>query len=218
MDAELKLKKIVDENYEEMCSGIFSDALDKIGYRNQVVSKFRLNNSTNKLFGKVRTLILEEIETDDERIGLGLNFLGSLSNEEIMVVKGSNDFAYFGELMTRLSMEIGLSGVVIDGLTRDTFYTQHSKLPIFASGYTPKDIKGRGRVKITDQPFEIDGRLVNPGDLVFGDSDAIVIIPIECLDELLPVVDELVKKEIEIKELISKGKSISEILENTDEF
>src|SRR5258706_4812438 len=92
----------------EYCSGIFSDELDKLGYKDQVVPEWKLNNGRPRLFGKIRTISIEEIDTDDERIKDGLGFLSRLSRGEVMLVKGSSKFAYFGELMSRLSREVGI--------------------------------------------------------------------------------------------------------------
>ena len=202
----------------EYCSGLFSDEMDKMGYRNQVVADWKLNNTSGRLFGKVRTLTLEEIETSDERISIGLGFLGKLAAGEVLVVKGSNQFAYFGELMSRLSTEVGIDGVIIDGLTRDTFYTQTIKLPIFARGYTPVDIKGRGRVKVTDEAVKIGGVEVHSGDFVFADSDAVVFVPKSIINEVIKRVNIAAIEELEIKRKINSGVSIREILLEHKEF
>lgn len=211
-------KYFLNDYIDEYCSGIFSDELDKLGYKEQVTNEWKLNKSSNRLFGCIRTLSIETIETPNEEIKKGLGFLGSLENGEILLVKGSNDFAYFGELMSRLSVEIGVSGAIIDGLTRDTFYTQNIDFPIFAKGYSPKDIKGRGRVDEVNVDVEIDGIKVKSGDFVFGDSDALVFIPQEVFNELVPRVNDAAKEEANIKQMINSGKSVMEILDVAKEF
>jgi regulator of RNase E activity RraA len=206
------------ESESEMCSGIFSDELDKMGHKHQVVAGWKLNNSALNVFGRVRTLSLETFETKDERIAKGLGFLGELGEGDVFVVGGSDSYAYFGELMSRLSMEVGIAGVVIDGLTRDTFYTQTIELPIFARGYSPVDIKGRGRVAETDVPLTVGGVKVECGDYLFGDSDAVVIIPQEIMTELAPHCLSAALEEKRIKQMIRQGKSIKEILSTVEGF
>lgn len=214
----LASRYFLDNCLDEYCSGIFSDELDKLGYKHQVTANWHLNNSRLRLFGMVRTLELEEVETADERIEKGLHFLGNLDRDEVILIKGSSRFAYFGELMTRLSCEIGVGGSIIDGLTRDSFYTQTSSLPIFSKGYTPVDIKGRGRVKDTDISLNIDGIDVNSGDFVFADSDAVVFIPKSIFPKLLSKINEAALEEMEIKVKINEGMSIKNILLNHKEF
>jgi len=203
---------------EEYCTGVFSDTMDKMGLSGRVISGWKLNNPRARLFGKVRTLLVEAVETNDERIQQGLNFLSSLGGSDVFVVKGNDQFAYFGELMSRLSQELGLAGVIIDGLTRDTWYTQSIALPIFAKGYSPVDIKGRGRVASPDEPVVIDGLRVNPGDYVFADNDAAVFIPAEQISEVADAVRTMVGKEAEIKRMIAEGRTIKEILTSHTEF
>lgn len=211
-------KYFLKECEAEYCSGIFSDELDKLGYKNQVVNGWTLNNSRGRMFGVVRTIMVEEVDTKDERISVGLGFLGSLRSGEIMLVKGSNTFAYFGELMSRLSQEVGIDGVIIDGLTRDTFYTQTIELPIFSKGYTPVDIKGRGRVGNVDESVTVGNVTVNSGDFVFGDSDAVVFIPKEIIDNIIQKVNRAALEELAIKHKIAAGVSIKDILLNHKEF
>jgi regulator of RNase E activity RraA len=201
----------------EVCSGMFSDELDKIGYKNQVITGMKLNNN-GKIYGRVQTLYVETIETDNENIRKGLGFLGTLNEGDILVVKGSDKFAYFGELMTRLSTRQGINGVVIDGLTRDSSYTINASLPIFSKGYSPVDIKGRGQVKETNIPLTIQDKQVTPGDYIFGDSDGVVIIPQQIHEELKNRILNVLQNERNIISDIREGKSVDYILENYKEF
>jgi 4-hydroxy-4-methyl-2-oxoglutarate aldolase len=214
-----EFKKYFSEDYmDEYCSGVFSDELDKLGYQNQVTNNWRLNKKSNRVFGKIRTLVIETIKTPDEKINKGLNFLSSLENGEVLFIKGSDNFAYFGELMSRLSEEVGVSGAIVDGLTRDTFYTQNIDFPVFAKGYSPKDIKGRGRVGEVDVDIEVDGIKVKSGDFVFADNDAVIIIPREVMPIIKDNIIKAVKEESEIKDKIREGFLISEILKDHKSF
>ncbi|MFC2058773.1 RraA family protein [Chloroflexota bacterium] len=202
-----------------MCSGLFSDALDQMGYRNQVITGLILNQCHLKCFGRARTLQVETVKTLDENIYMGLTFLESLESGQILCVAGSNEFAYFGELMSRLSMRLSLEGVVIGGLTRDSSFTQKfADLPIFSQGYSPVDIKGRGRVASTDTPIWIEGVRICPDDWIFGDNDGIVVIPAQIHKELLSRIEQAIKNEADIVDRINRDESIMEILQHYKEF
>lgn len=204
-------------NLDELFSGMFSDELDKMGYRDQVILGMKLNNGS-KLYGQAKTILIEEVETNDENIRMGLSFLGTLVKGDILCVQGSNKFAYFGELMTRLSMRQGIEGVVIQGLTRDSHYTKEAQLPIYATGYSPKDIKGRGRVKATNIPIQIQNINVFPGDYIFGDSDGVVVIPQHIHEELMKRIENVLINENNIKADIRAGQSVDYILNTYTEF
>lgn len=205
------------EYLNELCSGMFSDELDKMGYRNQVVTGMQINNS-GKFYGPAKTLLIEEMDTDDENIRAGLSYLGSLSEGDILCVQGSDRFAYFGELMTRLSTRQGVGGVIIDGYTRDSHYTKKADLTIIAQGYSPKDIKGRGRVSHTNVPIKIGHCTVEPGDYIFADCDGIVIVPSTVRNELESRLLNVLHNERAIIEDIRSGKSVEYILEHYKEF
>lgn len=210
-------------NLDDLCSGDFSDVMDKLHdgkYRNQIVSGFQRNHNLIRFFGRARTILIETIETDDENIRKGLSFLGDVGKNEILVIKGSDKFAYFGEMMTRLSTNMAIEGAVIDGLTRDTNYTHRDDVgfQIVAKGYSPVDIKGRGRVQDTDVEIEIDGVKVNPGDLIFVDNDAVCVIPQEIESEVLERVQEKVNEEKRISGLLSTDISVEELLNQVTEF
>lgn len=211
-------KLLKPEFAAEYCSGLFSDELDQLGERGRVVTGFRLNRSTHRMFGRARTIRLETMETSDERIRDGLGFLDRLNEGDVLLVEGSHEFAYFGELMSRMAMRRRLSGVVIDGLTRDTYFTTTIDLPIFARGYSPVDIKGRGRVAAVDVDIQIGGLAVSPGDFVFGDNDAVVLMKEARMPELLERVNRTAAREDQIKKYIADGMTVDELLKVTSSF
>lgn len=209
-----------DLNTSELCSGLFSDVMDKMGYRNQIITGMKRNNNLVSFIGRARTIVIETVETDDENIRLGLSFLGTVGKNEVLIVKGSDQFAYFGELMTKLSTQMEIEGVIIDGLTRDTNYTHKEEvlLPVLAKDYSPVDIKGRGRVKETDAFIEIQGISVAPGNLIYADNEAICVIPGEIEEEVICRVQEKLLDEKRITDLIASGISVEQLLKQVTEF
>ena len=51
------------------------------------------------------------------------------------------------------------------------------QFPVFHAGVAPLDSKGRGMVAQIDVPIRCGGVSVNPGDLVVGDADGVVVVP-----------------------------------------
>ena len=210
---------MIEKFLKYACSGMFSDELDKMGYRNQVIDGLRTNNHGGKIYGMARTVKLETIETDDENIREGLGFLGKLEKGEILCVEASSKFAYFGELMSRLSIRQGLGGIVIGGLTRDGFFTHKlDNLTVYSEGYSPRDIKGRGRVQATDVDIAVKGLKIRPGDWIFADMDGIVVIPKEARCELEKRIDDIISNEGNIISDINNGVTVAEILNRYKEF
>jgi regulator of RNase E activity RraA len=206
---------------QEWCSGTFSDIMDSLGYKNQIITNYHhnWNEAPVGFVGRARTVFIETYETDDENISMGLGFLSQVGTGEVLVVKGSQKFAYFGELMTRLSIRQKIEGIIIDGLTRDTKFT-HSKcpLPIVATGYSPVDIKGRGRVRAVDVDITINEVVVHKNDLIFVDGDAICIIPKEIEQKVLALAENNDAEEKRIIALIDSGMAIDDLLKQVKSF
>lgn len=202
----------------DLGSGLFSDGMDRLGYKNQIISGFQHNQKLLRFIGRAKTIEIETGEFEDENLSLTLNFIESLRKGDVLVVKGC-EHAYFGEMMTRLCMRQGIEGVIIDGITRDTLFTHDNcSLPIVAKGYSPQDIKGRGKAKAVDVPISIEGVQLVPGDLIFVDNDAICIVPEEIEEQLKTDITNGINEESKIVSLINSGASISEILQKIKTF
>jgi regulator of RNase E activity RraA len=194
--------------------------MDTLNYKNQIITGYNTNQLLPVSFmGRARTILIETYETSDENISMGLGFLSRVGKGEILIVKGSHTFAYFGELMTRLSIRQGLEGVIIDGLTRDTKFTHNNcPLPIIAAGYSPVDIKGRGRVQAVDVDIMVNDVTIHKDDLIFADNDAICVIPQEIEKQVLSLAEASIEEEKKIISMIDGRTSIEDILKQVKSF
>ncbi|SBV98030.1 Dimethylmenaquinone methyltransferase [uncultured delta proteobacterium] len=97
---------------------------------------------------------------------------------DIIVIDAQNEqsYAIFGELMIMWLRRRGITGVVVDGCIRD--YDAISKMndiAIYATGITPNGPLKEGGGEI-NFPVMCGGLVVNPGDIIVGDSDGVVAI------------------------------------------
>jgi len=105
----------------------------------------------------------------------------------------------------------GARGAVVDGITRDTKAIKEMKFPIFIKGIAPGDSKGRIEIISFNQPIKCGGVWVNPGDIVFGDDDGVVVIPQEISDEVVTLAEEKFEKETQFMEGLHEGASMKEM-------
>ncbi|QQK81720.1 RraA family protein [Salicibibacter cibi] len=84
--------------------------------------------------------------------------------------------AYLGELMAAAAKAVGLESIVIDGLVRDKNDLTRLGFPIYAKGFVPNGPykEGPGNYNI---PIVCGGIVVQPGDLIVGDNDGVVVVP-----------------------------------------
>lgn len=99
---------------------------------------------------------------------------------EVIVVNGGGDEsrALIGELIAGRAKARGVAGFVIDGAVRDAEGLAEYEMPVFARSVTPA-----GPYK--DGPFvncvdvAVAGVAVRPGEIVVGDADGVVVVPLE---------------------------------------
>ena len=99
---------------------------------------------------------------------------------DVVVVDAGGDLtnALIGELMTAHAESRGVAGIVIYGAIRDAATIHANRFPVFAAGVTHRGPykDGPGEVNV---PIAIDGMVIHPGDLVLGDDDGLVSVPID---------------------------------------
>ena len=82
------------------------------------------------------------------------------------------------------------AGVVTDGSIRDTEILSTYKVPIFSSGSTARQGPAFMQPWDVNTVVNIGGVAVRPGDIVVGDADGVVIIPLAVHEEVLEIAEE----------------------------
>lgn len=115
---------------------------------------------------------------------------------DVLVVEtqGGNSYAVCGELMVGSMEKLGVAGLVVDGTVRDIEVLREIGMPVFARGTVcgAGDKDGPGEVNF---PIACGGVSVNPGDLVFGDENGVVVIPKDDIEEVLAAADKKLAQE-----------------------
>ena len=76
---------------------------------------------------------------------------------------------------------------------------------------SPIDSNGRGEVVAYNVPIECGGVTVNPGDIVFGDADGVVIIPQSVEKTVIETALEKVQGENQTREALREGATLREV-------
>lgn len=116
---------------------------------------------------------------------------------------GSLEHAIIGELMSARAAERGIAGIVIWGGIRDSAEIAQGRFPVYARGVTHRGPykDGPGEINV---PVSIGGLVVNPGDIIVGDADGLVAVPLEHAREILRSAQAIRAKEtVSIKEIKS---------------
>ena len=125
---------------------------------------------------------------------------------DVLVVDGGGDLtnALIGEIMTSAAHAKGIVGMVIYGSVRDAGYLKTQDFGVFACGVTHRGPykDGPGEINV---PVAFGGMVIHPGDLVLGDEDGVLCVPIDQAPALLKATQERVVQETAMLEQIRAG-------------
>ena len=125
---------------------------------------------------------------------------------DVLVIDGKADrlCALMGSIMLNACKVLQLGGVVLDASIRDTEELRELGFPVWSIGANPngptKFVPGR-----INWPISCGGVAVNPGDLIVGDADGVVVIEREKAASLLPLAATKVADERKRIDDIVKG-------------
>ena len=118
---------------------------------------------------------------------------------------GSPMNAVLGDLISTKARHRGIGGFVVDGLIRDLpAILELGDFPVFARGVTPIGPLHRGPGEI-NMPISCGGIVVHPGDIVMGDLNGTVVIPLDCAEELLARLRRQAATEAEYTAAVARG-------------
>jgi regulator of RNase E activity RraA len=201
-------------------TAVLSDVLDGLGYTAQAMRPFiRPLDEAKVLFGRARTGLYMpryHVEAGHNPYAIEIALVDDLKPGDVAVFacNGPTErIAPWGELLSTASRVRGAAGCVTDGLVRDVRQIRAMGFPVFHGGIGPLDSKGRGEMMAMDVPVVCGGVRVEPGDLVFGDVDGVVVIPEAVADETLRLAFAKVEGEDKTREALEAGKSLKEVFE-----
>lgn len=205
----------LDTINKELFSCVIGDVMDTMGYTHQYLPpQIRPLREDMKIVGRAKTVLEADcaghrVHHENRTAAFGVMFdaLDSIKENEVYICTGSSpNYACWGELMSTAAMHRGAVGAVVEGYSRDTEGIYGLNFPTFSMGCYGQDQGMRGRVIDYDCPIEFSNKvLVNPGDIVYGDIDGVVIIPTKIEDEVIEAALEKVRGENMVRKLIQEG-------------
>jgi regulator of RNase E activity RraA len=150
----------------------------------------------------------------DKPFGLMLEALDDLHKNEVYVNTGSSPRnALWGELMSTRARILCGRGAVLNGYVRDTKFILKMGFPTFALGSYGQDSAPRYKVVDFRVPVEIGAVRVRPGDILFGDIDGALLVPVEAEVEVFTRALEKARGEKLVRKAIEEGSSAVEAFE-----
>ncbi|ACL55911.1 RraA family protein [Methylobacterium nodulans] len=191
------LSKSDDRALRELATPLLSDNLDRL----VGVTGLLRYNGRGKLVGTALTVKTRPGDNLGMYVAMTLMQAG-----HVLVVDGGGDRnnALAGDLMRAYAVSRGCAGFVIDGAIRDVAAFVAGDFPCYARGAVHRGPYKSGPAHI-NVPVTIGGQVVNPGDVVVGDEDGLVIVAPDRLPALIAGANAKLRAEQAIMAEIEAG-------------
>lgn len=169
-----------------------SSQLRKHGYNELTIDGVHTNRPGHRLIGRARTLrFLPAREDLFAAYGGGYNAqkraFDALGPGDVLVIeaRGERGTGTVGDILALRAQVRGAAGIVTDGGVRDWAAVAELELPVFSAGPHPAVLGRRHVPWDTDLTVACGGATVQPGDVIVGDDDGVLVIPPPLLGEVL---------------------------------
>ena len=191
-----------------------SDALDSLGLKGATWG-VRPQWQCPRIVGRAVTMKIKPAGLQQPTQHLGTAPIEAAKPGDIIVIDngGKLEFSCWGGLLALSAKLKGLSGVVIDGASRDIDEARDLEFPVYARGAVPMPARGRVMQESYNQEIQFAGVQCHPGDLVIADGSGVVIIAKEKEQQVVAAAEAIYQKEQEMADGIRKGSSGLEMLE-----
>lgn len=168
-----------------------SSALRKRGYVDIFIDGVHPNHEGDRILGEAKTLRFIPFRPDlFKQYGGGFNAqkraFDTVKAGEVLVVeaRGLNETGTVGDVLALRAQVRGAAGIVTDGCVRDYAEVQSFDIPVFSQGAHPSVLGRRHVPWETDVTIACGGAAVQPGDIIMGDRDGVIVIPPHLLEEV----------------------------------
>ncbi|MDA8033644.1 MAG: fumarylacetoacetate hydrolase family protein [Actinomycetota bacterium] len=199
----------------EVATATLAQQLRRRGLNGVVMSGLTATQGSGRMVGRARTVRYLPGREDvfAARGGVGnaqRKAVESLGPGEVLVIeaRGDEGAGTIGDLLVLRAERLGAAGIVTDGPVRDAAAIRARSVPVFHRGTSPGQL-GRRHV-----PYEADvavacaGVLVEPGDLLVGDGDGVVVVPERLAVEVARDAAEQERQERFVADQLEGGASI----------
>lgn len=135
-----------------------------------------------------------------EEIGKGAVF--------VIDARGDTRAGTMGDILATRLFKRGVAGVVTDGAFRDSPSIAEMGIPAFAAAMNAHSNKTVHHPSEIQVPIACGEVAVIPGDIIVGDAEGVVVVPIQLAEEVAQIAVEMEDRERFVLEKIQSGASI----------
>ncbi|NLS95508.1 MAG: RraA family protein [Planctomycetaceae bacterium] len=203
------------ERYLKLFTGAVNDVL-RFKYKmhsSSLPAGFAPLRDQMKIAGRAFTVKGGPDITTDGEFEMRAQMLEALYEDSVVVwdCTGDRVTAQWGEVMTMAAIKAGCRGAIVNGI-RDTDAILAQGFPVFRQYSCSTGMLGRFRMYHYQKPILMGEVVVEPGDWIFGDIDGIVAVPAAVAYDVLLAAEQVVNKEVTIKDWVRNGVKPTEVV------
>ena len=143
---------------------------------------------------------------DNIMLQLAINY--AKPGDIIVVSAGEYEEAgSFGDVLANACLAKGIGGLVTDTGVRDTLQLRDLGFPVFSLSVCIKGTVKETIAAVNDQVI-VGGEIINPGDIIVGDADCVIVIPAGIADDVATEAVEMTAYEDFVVEQVKAGQTI----------
>ncbi|GGN59663.1 RraA family protein [Oceanobacillus indicireducens] len=135
----------------------------------------------------------------------------------VIDMSGEERYACWGEVTTLAAKAKGVVATIVNGPATDSLEIEKNNYTVYATNTSPMTTKVHGFDGDINIPVSIDGVVVNPGDLIVGDNDGILVIPKNEAEFYLEIGKDELNKD-QARKISLESISIDDYLKNVNSF
>ena len=126
----------------------------------------------------------------------------------VVEARGERGTGTVGDILALRAQVNGAAGIVTDGGVRDLVAVTALDIPTYHAGPHPA-VLGRKHVPWdTELTIACGGASVQPGDVIVGDADGLLVIPPSIIEQLVDDAIEQERQERFISEMVAAGEGV----------
>ncbi|WP_049853811.1 MULTISPECIES: RraA family protein [Dickeya] len=191
------------KHYEQLPAANIADTMNRIAV---------LGNGIKRISSPQKPIMAGYAITVKARAGDNLMLHAALdmaTENDVIVVsnEGDRSRALMGEIMVAYAHYTKkIAGIVLDGPIRDIDALSVMDFPLYATGSNPAGPFKEGPGEV-NTPIAVGGVAVCPGDLIVGDADGVIVVPLGDAAALLEKAKEYSKFDAGKVEAAKNGKA-----------
>ena len=199
----------------EVSTATLAALLRKRGLNGLTLDGLRSTRLDARMAGYARTVRYLPLREDlSARSGAGMNAqrraIEAIRPGEVLVIEARGDATAgtIGDILALRAQVRGADGVVTDGAIRDSAVLAGLDIPVYHAAVHPAVLGRRHVPWDTDVAVACAGVTIQPGDILVGDADGVVVLPPALAAEVLADAREQERQEQFIAERVAAGEPI----------